>query len=127
MHLYGGNGKKGRHAANNKHRQESRPAGGNHIEEERSARVELDYYEEERRERAERRERQARRAESSSGYESGSGTSYAAEPQQRFSADDYVSREERKSSHKWVKRLAVTLAVLLVLGVGVYCPASGPG
>ena len=120
MHLYGGNGKKGRHAANNKHRQESRPAGGNHIEEERSARVELDYYEEERRERAERRERQARRAESSSGYESGSGTSYAAEPQQRFSADDYVSREERKSSHKWVKRLAVTLAVLLVLGVGVY-------
>ena len=66
MHLYGGNGKKGRHAANNKHRQEGRPAGGSHIEEERSARVELDYYEEERRERAERRERQARRAESSS-------------------------------------------------------------
>ncbi len=121
MHLYGGNGKKGRHSANNKNRRDSRPASSENYEQDgRSASPDLDYYEEERRERAERRERQARRAESSSGYDSGNGTSYGAEPQQRFSADDYVSREERKSSRKWVKRLGITLAVLAVLAVGVY-------
>lgn len=121
MQLYGGNGKKGRHSASNKQRNDSRTArSGGYERDERSASPDLDYYEEERRERAERRERQARRAESSSGYSSADGTSYGAEPQQRFSADDYVSREERKSSRKWVKRLCVTLAVLAVMAVGVY-------
>ena len=130
MQLFGGSGKKGRHSAGNTHRYNSQANNGAEREVERSASPDLDYYEEERRERAERRERQARRVENSSsytgaqdtssGYNSTQGTSYGAQPQQRFSSDEYVSREERRSSHRWVKKLVIALVIIAAIGIGVY-------
>ena len=120
MQLFGGSGKKGRHSAGNTHRYDNQNSRQPEREVERSASPDLDYYEEERRERAERRERQARRVESSSGYSSAQDTNYGAGPRQRFSSDEYVSREERKSSRRWVKRLAITLAVIAVIAIGAY-------
>lgn len=55
---------------------------------------------------------------SSEGYDTRRQESVGSAP--RFASDEYVSREERRNSKRWVRVTAILAAILLIVGVGGY-------
>ena len=123
MHLFGGNGKNGRHSASGRGSNDERNYDryeeyeddyGGYEEPEYESRgydsfddgeYDLDY---DRRYRA-RQQRYASRSAARDGHE------------QRFASDDIISREERERGRKrWPRRLAVTFGILAVVIIGAF-------
>ncbi len=123
MHLFGGNGKNGRHSASGRGSNDERNYGryeeyeddyGGYDEPEYESRgydsfddgeYDFDY---DRRYRA-RQQRYASRSAARDGRE------------QRFASDDIISREEReRGRRRWPRRLAVTFGILAVVIIGAF-------
>ena len=113
MHIFGGNGRGGRHSASGGPEDDYYNDGfdsddayyddGEHYDDD----YDYDRRYAERMERVERRERYAARGQEG--------------PRQRFESDDIISREERRAMRpRWPRRLLAAFLTLAVLAVGAY-------
>ena len=113
MHIFGGNGRGGRHSASGGPDDDYYNDGfdsddayyddGEHYDDD----YDYDRRYAERMERVERRERYAARGQEG--------------PRQRFESDDIISREERRAMRpRWPRRLLAAFLTLAVLAVGAY-------
>ena len=114
MHIFGGNGRGGRHSASGGpdddyyysdgfDSDEASYDDGEHYDDD----YDYDRRYAERMERVERRERYAARGQEG--------------PRQRFESDDIISREERRAMRpRWPRRLLAAFLTLAVLAVGAY-------
>lgn len=114
MHIFGGNGRGGRHSASGGPDDDYYYSDG--FDSDDASYDDGEHYDDdydydrryaERMERVERRERYAARGQEG--------------PRQRFESDDIISREERRAMRpRWPRRLLATFLTLAVLAVGAY-------
>ena len=114
MHIFGGNGRGGRHSASGGPDDDYYYSDG--FDSDDASYDDGEHYDDdydydrryaERMERVERRERYAARGQEG--------------PRQRFESDDIISREERRAMRpRWPRRLLVAFLALAVLAVGAY-------
>lgn len=114
MHIFGGNGRGGRHSASGGPDDDYYYSDG--FDSDDASYDDGEHYDDdydydrryaERMERVERRERYAARGQEG--------------PRQRFESDDIISREERRAMRpRWPRRLLATFLTLTVLAVGAY-------
>ena len=114
MHIFGGNGRGGRHSASGGPDDDYYYSDG--FDSDDASYDDGEHYDDdydydrryaERMERVERRERYAARGQEG--------------PRQRFESDDIISREERRAMRpRWPRRLLVAFLTLAVLAVGAY-------
>ena len=131
MHLFGGNGKGGKHSASGRGSGSDagrEPYDGGYYDDRSHDRREYGRQEYERREYSEYNDYDLdddydydRRYKARQQRYASRQAAYNDEGRRRFASDDIISREERRASRpRWPRRLAVTLGILAVVIIGAF-------